>query len=373
MLSMTDSNSTPVLSRFWENIDEIEVDPSWRRYLSPEYFTYREKFEQARRREFLGRFPLSIEIEATYHCNLKCPFCARVVKPDERNAGHMSDTLWKKFLRECERNGLKALMMDHEAESLMNPNFFKMLGEAKAAGIIDIWLHTNATLLTPERSALLIEGGLTKLNCSIDASTEETYNVLRVGGRFQKVVENVKTFLRIKTEKGAHHLRTRVSFVEQAENIREKRDFFEYWRRIPGVNMITFQECIDMRPFEVADEDSGLFEAALDRKYAEEEPFHCSAPWETPILDVNGNVIPCGQPVRAHNQDFILGNLNRGDTIASCWNGPKMTALRELHRKGEWYKNPMCRVCVKTLRESRRKLETLRRAVGPKEPSPTAH
>ena len=71
------------------------------------------------------------------------------------------------------------------------------------------------------------------------------------------------------------------------------------------------------------------------------------------IIDVDGNYMPCGQPVRDHTQNFVLGNLNSGDTIKSCWNGPKMEVLKELHQKGEWYKNPMCRICVKTLPETK--------------------
>ena len=75
-----------------------------------------------------------------------------------------------------------------------------------------------------------------------------------------------------------------------------------------------------------------------------------------PVIDTEGNVIPCGVPVREHTKEFIVGNLNQGDTITSCWNGEKMTALRALHQKGEWYKNPVCRVCVQTLRKSRQDL-----------------
>ena len=89
----------------------------------------------------------------------------------------------------------------------------------------------------------------------------------------------------------------------------------------------------------------------LEEKYSSEEPFHCSQPWEMPIIDVEGNIVPCGSPVREHTKDFILGNLHKGDTIKSCWNGEKMKSIRSLHEKGEWYKNPMCRVCVKSMRD----------------------
>ena len=345
---------------FWDQIAEYEVDDRWRRHLSPEHQSYRERFEAAKRREYLADFPVNIEIEASYYCNLRCPFCPRFVGEGERELGHMSAELWRMILDESRAHGLASLQMDHEAESLMNPRFFQMLEEARDAGIMDLWLSTNGMLLTPERSARLIDGGLTKLNISIDAATTETHRILRVCAKLDQVVANVRAFLRLKREKRADHLRVRISFVEQRENAHEKAAFFDFWRAEPGVNMVTFQECTDFTPFEKPDADVDLSEGQLEEKYAGEDPFHCSVPWEMPIVDTTGNVLPCGRPVREHNRDFILGNLNAGDTIAGCWTGEKMRALRELHVRGEWYKNPMCRVCVNTGRRSKRELTTLR-------------
>jgi radical SAM protein with 4Fe4S-binding SPASM domain len=345
---------------YWDHIREYEVDPSWRENLSPEYLAYREEFSSAQRRTYHGDFPLAIEIEASYHCNLQCPFCPRVVKIGEREIGHMSPGLWGRIISEARAGRLKSILMDHEAESLMNPRFFEMLRDARDAGILDIWLHTNATLLTPERSEKLIDGGLTRINFSIDAVTPDVYARLRVGGRYEQVVQNVRTFLRLKQEKGARHLRTRVSFVEQRENAHQRRAFYDLWRGEPGLNMIAFQEYIDFSPFEAPDADAALSEAELEAKYAGEPEFHCSVPWEYPVIDTEGNVMPCGSPVREHTRDFVLGNMHAGDTIASCWNGDKMRDLRQLHTRGEWYKNPMCRVCVNTMRRSRTRLESWR-------------
>lgn len=197
----------------------------------------------------------------------------------------------------------------------------------------------------------MIDSGLTKINFSIDACDEGIYKKLRVGGDYQKVLSNVRNFLRIKLEKNALYLRTRVSFVVQKENAHQKKEFFELWKNQLGLNMITFQEFIEYSRFSKPDEDQGLDESELEKKYADAEPFYCSQPWEMPVIDVEGNVIPCGSPPREHTKDFILGNLNQGNTIASCWKSEKMKKLKRLHEKGEWYKNPMCRVCVKSMRD----------------------
>ena len=181
----------------WDNISEHEIDNSWRDHQTPEYIEYRRNFELAQKREYLSEFPLSVEIESSYHCNLECPMCPRVVNLGERNSEHMSQELWQMVLSECKQHRLPSMLMDHEAESLMNPRFFDMVEAAKYAGVFDVWLHTNANMLTPKRSARLISSGLTKINFSIDATTSETYDIVRPGGDFKRVVENVKAFLNI--------------------------------------------------------------------------------------------------------------------------------------------------------------------------------
>ena len=62
---------------FWDsNIKEFEVDPSWKEheiYKSSQYKEYRTKWGEVSKGKYLSSFPLNIEMEPTYYCNLKCP------------------------------------------------------------------------------------------------------------------------------------------------------------------------------------------------------------------------------------------------------------------------------------------------------------
>ena len=51
-------------------------------------------------------------------------------------------------------------------------------------------------------------------------------------------------------------------------------------------------------------------------------------------------------------KDFFIGDISKGDTIKDCWKGGKMTKLRKKHINNEWYKENMCRVCVKITRSA---------------------
>jgi radical SAM protein with 4Fe4S-binding SPASM domain len=334
--------------KYWDHIQEYEIDGEWRAQLPKEHLEYRKLFAQAQEGKFDGPFPLSLEIEASYYCNLKCPLCPRVPGAEEKSNKHMSMGLFARIIREAQSKGLKALMMDHEAESLMNPRLLEMIKIARNAGIIDLWLHTNANLLKPDISEKLIDCGITKINFSIDAATESTYQIVREGGDFKQCVSNVMAFLEEKNRKSAANVRTRVSFVVCDTNRHEQESFFEFWKDVPGLNLITFQDAIDFSGFDSPDEDSHLSIEQLDKAYADQPPFFCSQPWETPIIDTDGNVAPCGSPVRAHNKDFFLGNLKAGDSIEDCFTSKKMKELRYLHKNNLWYRNPMCRVCARS-------------------------
>ena len=341
---------------YWDsNIQEFEVDSTWKEhpiYKTKEYLEYREKFKKASEGRYLGAFPLNIELEPTYYCNLKCPFCPRTVNSGERTSEHMKSSIWDKILKECSDHRMPSMQMDHEAESMMNPKFFDILKETTEAGIFDTWLHTNAQMLTEKNGEKLIKNGLKKLNISIDANTKETYELLRVGGKYEKLIKNVENFLKLKKKYNATYLRVRVSFVEQKENFKEKKDFFEFWKSKEGINTITFQRCMDVMPFEKKDPDSNLTEEQLDEKYKDDKPFYCFAPWETPTIEENGKITPCLKPVREHNKSFYIGDLSKGDTIEQAWNSEKMNKLRNQHLKGQWYKNDMCRTCVKVTRQA---------------------
>ena len=349
---------TQSIQTTWETrIKEYELDPSWKDhpiYKNKSYINYRKKWKDAEKGNYLGDFPLNIEIEPTYYCNLKCPMCPRMFKEGntDRDDQHMSQDLWKKIITECKENKLDALQMAHEAESFMNPKLENMMEETTQKGIFDIWIHTNGLLLNETRARKVIKAGLKKINFSVDAFKDETFEKIRVGGKLEKLKKNILNFLKLKEEYKADYLRVRISFVEQKDNFSEKEDFFNFWSKQKGVNVITFQKCQDYFVFDNEDEDVKLSKKELESKYKNEKPFFCAAPWETPIIQEDGKITPCGMPVREHNKDFILGDISKGDTIKGSWCGEKMQKLRALHKKKEWYKENMCRVCVKMKRSA---------------------
>lgn len=314
------------------NILEYEVDHSWKRYVSEAYRNYRKKWEKASN-GFLFKFPLCIEIESSYYCNLRCPMCARQKMGTFNEMGFISRELYSKILDEVKKYKMPAIMLDHEAEPLTNPQITDMVREAKDAGIIDIWMHTNANLLTEDISEKLIRNGLTKINFSIDAVTEDTYNKVRPGGNFNRVIKNIMAFIRLKEKLGRGYIRTRVSFIVHDTNEHERESFFEFWK--DKVNVITFQTLIDFARFN----NNNTVQNSNNN-------FVCKKLWQLLIIRYNGDIVPCGMPLINYNpDDYLLGNLNN-NTIKESWNSSKLNEFRNLHDQNKYHMLPFCNACM---------------------------
>ena len=178
----------PNADLYWDNnIQEFEVDSSWKEhpiFKTKEYLDYREKFKKASKGEYLGKFPLNIELEPTYYCNLKCPYCPRTVNSGERSSEHMKSSIWDKILKECSDHKMPSKQMDHEAESMMNPKFFDILKQTTDAGIFDTWLHTNAQMLTEKNGEKLKKEEKNIVGYGVPAKFATLFHVLGLNPEF---------------------------------------------------------------------------------------------------------------------------------------------------------------------------------------------
>ncbi|MCK4821817.1 radical SAM protein, partial [bacterium] len=161
---------------------------------------YREQYDKASQLEIVTDFPIQLDFELNASCNLKCPMCPISA---ESNKGKGKDT-WFKFddfkriLDHGVENGLKVIKLNYINEPLIRNDITRFISYAKRVGIADIYLSTNGLLLTDSLTKELIEAGLTRIQISIDAFTNETYDKVRPGGDLGKVVENVERMIKIK-------------------------------------------------------------------------------------------------------------------------------------------------------------------------------
>ena len=334
MINSVVQNSALLDTAINGSVGEYTFDPSWIEYKNQEYLEYREEFTRIAKYKPLspnvGRTPVNLEIETTYHCNLTCPFCPRTVHPDTKEYKHIDKSVWSTILEQIKGSDTKSLMMDHEGEALLNPSIVSMISDAKLAGVLDIWMHTNGNLLTPKRAQELIEAGLDKLNVSIDATTEETYAQVRPGGSLSRVEENLHHFLELKKQLNRPDLRVRVSFVFHERNAHERLDFIHRWK--DHVNVVAIQAMVDMSCF---DNPSKYYQDYVTHPESNAHQilnnFTCDNPWTTPVIDTDGNLAVCGIPIReTTREDLVVGNILE-ESLEKLWNSDRSNDIRNTH------------------------------------------
>ena len=310
-------------------IKEIEIDTSWAEDLGPDYKAYRERWENATTNLHLYEFPLCLEVESSYACNFTCPGCPRFFTTNVSMRGNLSDEMSDILFRECRKERLDSIFLDHGGEPLMNERFPEIVAKARDAGILDIMFSTNASMLTRDLSAKIIANGVTKINFSIDAASPEIYAITRPGGDYYEVLENIDVFLDEKEKSCKSYPRVRLSFIVQDSNIHELNKFFEIWA--PKVNMVAFQKQKDFSRM--------LSDNPVEKSNVE---FRCTQVFTMLMIDHMGNIHICNHD---YGHKHILGNL-RTHSIKECWHSDTMNYLRDIHHQGRWNSFDLCKRCV---------------------------
>lgn len=311
-------------------IKEIEADPLWICDFEISYHEYRNKWKRATEDLKLLDFPLCLEVESSYSCNFLCPNCPRFAASVPRH-GIMTLDTFSKMIRECKKMKLDSIFLDHGGEPLINKSLPQFVALCRDAGIQDIMISTNASLLTKELSRELIENGLTKINFSIDAVTSETYAQTRPGGNYHETIKNIEAFLTEKEKKGNSYPRVRVSFIIQRANEHEIDLFFELWEK--RVNVIAFQTVKNFKKIL----DESLIESSV-----QDCSYNCTQVFTTLMIDYMGDIHPCNHD---YNHKYVLGNVHNG-SIEKCWHSDYMKNLRSIHKQGLWKTVDCCRSCV---------------------------
>ena len=170
--------------------------------LGPQYYEYRKRWEASATLECRSEFPLNIDFELNFSCNLKCPMCtwSAAVKTPGKDSW-MDFSLFKSIIDQSVPQGLCSVGFDWINEPLIRRDLSDFVRYAKDSGVIDLIVHTNGTLLTKAASERLIDAGLTRMMVSLDALTDETYRKIRVGSDMPKVLRNIHDFLEMRAQK----------------------------------------------------------------------------------------------------------------------------------------------------------------------------
>jgi radical SAM protein with 4Fe4S-binding SPASM domain len=303
-------------------------------------------YQRARRTKDprIGGLPISVSIEPTTACNLRCPECPSGLRSFTRPTGNLKQELFQQVIDELQRE-LWALTFYFQGEPYINPGFLAMVRHAAARGIYTS-TSTNAHFLDDANAEATVHSGLSRLIISLDGTDQATYAAYRKEGTLSKVIEGAERIVKWKRKLKSLSPHVVFQFLVVKPNEHQIAEARALAKRI-GVDDLWLKTAQIYDPKEdhplIPTQDrysryrrnaSGVWE--VKNKLED----NCWKMWHSCVITWDGRVVPCCFDKDAHH---VLGDL-RKNSFREVWNGEAYRAFRGalLRSRGDL---DMCRNC----------------------------
>ena len=327
------------------------------------------KIDEMQARTSLLSKPISLHIEPTTRCNLRCGMCLSPLWG--RKGMEMSFPNFKKIIDQFPL--LVTINLQGIGEPLLNKDIFKMIEYCKSKKMI-VLFTTNGTLINEKVAEKFVDFGLDYIIVSIDGAVPETFEKIRIGANFNQVIENIKNLIAIRGD--AKKPRVVFLFTGTSENIEELPQVLRLAKDI-GVDKMEAQDTHFWSDAELKDQiDTTTLRQEMERVkgivnktiveadkigmplswlgsggrkslYTEEDlqlhadPRRCQMIFRSCFITVDGYVTTCA--CSPDPRKFNFGNVLEQD-FDTIWNSPKYVALRKARLEGKIPE--YCKMCT---------------------------
>jgi radical SAM protein with 4Fe4S-binding SPASM domain len=289
--------------------------------------------------------PMSIAVEPTTSCNLRCPECPSGLRSFTRPTGMLDPALFEKIVRETNRH-VQYLTFYFQGEPFLHPHFLDLVKIARKYNLYTI-TSTNGHFLDEETAIKTIESGLNKLIISVDGATQDTYQQYRIGGSLEKVVQGASRIIAAKRKLNSGLPRVVLQMLVVRPNEHERNSVIQLGKEI-GVDETVFKTA-QVYDFEnghsLIPEDSryARYTKQADGKWKIKNNLddHCWKMWHSCVITWDGKVVPCCFDKDAKH---VMGDLHQ-QSMREVWNSSAYRQFREQLFKGR-KEMEICKNCT---------------------------
>ncbi len=309
-----------------------------------------------------GPYPRQLEIEVTTACNLKCTICEHTYWTERPR--HMSFDQFRSVVDQFP--GLRWIGMTGIGSGFLNPEYMEMLRYAKLEKRCFVEFFDHFYMLDEAIARELVRIGVNKIWVSLESASRESYNRIRVGSDFDRVVDNIRTLMRVKRELKSPIPELWFHFIINRDNADEMEAYVDlvadlareegglsapmiYW-----TNLLPFEEIEHlverpdadrMKKIERMCRERGIF-TVVNENVTCDKPMSACAKWNEPFVLVTGHVQPCcalnEANDRPYQEEHAFADLFETD-FRDWWRGPEKARFTANLRKG--IVNPVCKNC----------------------------
>lgn len=312
------------------------------------------KFKKMLRKTDKVAMPVELTIGTTNKCNLKCWMCIRQhITLEPSGLVDMDSKLFGKIADECFPY-LQKVTFTVIGEPLVANNILETLELVKKHNV-QLEIASNATLMNNDEIIEKLIHTLSVLVVSFDGATKETYESIRIGANYDKVLYNITRFNQHRNKlSGVQRPKLGFSYVLMRSNIEEFPDFIKLAHTLQA-DFVGSAHVITLAP-KLTDESLIYHKELANEKLKEAKevasklglnlcipPLYtlekqnvgeavkahgrikCPYLWNRSWIETNGDVRPC---CIASDEIPIMGNI-RNSSFNEIWNGETYNKMRK--------------------------------------------
>ena len=300
-------------------------------------------------------FLWDIEMETTTACYLKCIHCEHTYWKDKAYLNqHLNFQALEKVLESVPN--LKWINLTGEGTSILNREFNRMVSEVKSRGIYLDFSHDFVKLSAIDMYTW-VSAGVDRIYWSVDGTTKDTYEKIRVGADFDEVCSNIKRLVALKKEFNSPLPEICFRFAFFKHNIHEVKHIPEFLASLvdnvkdygdePSINIVALLEFKETKDWAVEIPKKIVDQVDADSKrlgftnywshptHIEEDkpPLDYCTFWSEPYVMITGHVVPdCAvmmSNTRPKLEELSFGNIYE-KSLKEIWHSEQYKKFRKM-------------------------------------------
>src|SRR5262245_12850802 len=212
----------------------------------------------------------------------------------------MDQSTFSNLLLQVKELGVNRVRIVGNGESTLHPEFTSML-RAIAQSTKFVQLVTNGQRLSDDNIDAILTAPVRLLDISVDSNDKEGYERSRIGGNFERLLDNLKRLKEKKRSLRALTLTNIRVMLRPSERVDEQA-IIAFWRGYADTVMPQYV----LQDKRVGDIDPDVYISARRDSYP-----RCTVPFKSLVVYWNGNVPLCAPSSEAFQKELCWGISTR--------------------------------------------------------------
>lgn len=281
----------------------------------------------ARLRDGALHVPAAVIVDNHRACNAACRMCPTQQLPVVN--GKMSDEVFNALLEQLAsvREHIQMVLFGVHGEPMLDTDIEDRVAALVDAGVDNVHVNTNGAALTARRSRRLMEAGIKSITISLDGFNAETFEAIRIGLKYQMVMNNIEQCLRNRSELNLP-VRIVLRFIAQTTNQNEIEAWKRYWQERLDPQLDT----VEIIP---------IHNWAYTITPEQDLSTSCGNVFNAVVVSHDGSIPLC---CLDHEATYEFGNITKAHLI-DIFNNEQYAKTRALHNSGQRAQMELCRTC----------------------------